>query len=318
MTTPAGGHDTLLDIDWNGKVRWKSEIGKERQGKHRNGSGSNPSPVTDGDYIFVYFKSGNLAGLDFDGKILWKTNLQDRFVKDTLYWDLGTSPVLTKTSVITAVMHKGESFLAAFDKATGEMQWKVARNYKTPVEGDHSYATPIVVNDRGRETIIVWGAEHLTAHDVNDGHMLWSCGGFNPEEKRNWVAVASAVIAGDIAVVPYGRGSHVAGVRLVGEGDVTKTNRLWTRENTGCFVPTPAASKNSIYILGDKGEVECLDSKTGETIWKGQFPNHRSKYYASPVVADGKMYAPREDGVILVASVKDKFEFLSKTTWASA
>ena len=52
--------------------RWKSEIGKERQGKHRNGSGSNPSPVTDGDYIFVYFKSGNLAGLDFDGKYFGK------------------------------------------------------------------------------------------------------------------------------------------------------------------------------------------------------------------------------------------------------
>jgi len=36
-------------------------------------------------------------------------------------------------------MHQGESWLAAFDKQNGEMAWKVARNYQTPVECDHGY-----------------------------------------------------------------------------------------------------------------------------------------------------------------------------------
>ena len=33
---------------------------------------------------------------------------------------------------------------------------------------------------------------------------------------------------------------------------------------------------------------------------------------ASPTVADGKLYAPREDGVIMVAAISDGFKFLSE------
>ncbi|MCG8585246.1 MAG: PQQ-like beta-propeller repeat protein [Pirellulales bacterium] len=312
LTCPAEGEDAVLCYDWSGKERWQTKIGADRGGKHRNGSGSNPSPVADGKYVFAYFRSGNLAGLDYKGNLLWKTNLQKRFAKDTLYWDLGTSPVLTKSLVIVAVMHSGESYLAAFDKPTGELKWKVTRNYKTPVEGDHSYATPHVVTQDGKEVLVVWGAERVTAHSVADGSLLWSCGGFNPDEKRNWVVVGSSVVADDIAVVPYGRGSRLAGIKLSGEGDVTETNRLWTRKDTGSFVPTPSVHKGMVYLLRDKGEVECIDPKTGETQWKGEFPRRGSaKFYASPVIADGKMFAPREDGIVLVASVDGKFEFLS-------
>jgi len=313
VTCPVDGLDALIDLTWEGEVRWQTTIGPERPGRHRNGSGSNPSPVTDGKFIFTYFKSGNLACLDFEGRLLWKTNLQKRFAKDTLYWDLGTSPVLTKELVIVAVMHKGESYLAAFDKATGNLQWRVLRNYETPVEGDHSYATPHVITQEGREVLVVWGAEHLTAHSIADGEMMWSCGGFNPQRKRNWVVVGSSVLAGDVAIVPYGRGSHLAGVRLGGKGDVSEKNRLWTRDDTGAFVPTPVVHDGKLYLLRDKGEVECINPQTGETLWSGQFPRRGSaKYYASPVVADGKMFAPREDGVVLVAGVEGKFEFLSQ------
>ncbi len=312
LTSTIDEEDALIDFDWNGDVRWQTKVGPARQGKHRNGSGSNPSAVTDGEHIFVYFKSGNLAGLNFAGEVLWKTNLQDRFAKDTLYWDLGTSPVLTDDFVVVAVMHKGESYLAAFEKETGDLAWRQLRNYQTPVEGDHSYATPIVVDGTAGQTIVVWGAEHLTGHAAADGKLLWSCGGFNPEQKGNWVAVSSAVIAGDIAVVPYGRGSHLAGVKLNGTGDVTETHRLWTRTDTGSFVPTPAVHDGKLYVVRDQGEVECIDPQTGETAWTGRFPKNRNKYYASPTVADGKIYAPREDGVVLVAGIKNEFQLLAE------
>jgi outer membrane protein assembly factor BamB len=209
-------------------------------------------------------------------------------------------------------MHSGESYLAAFDKLTGELRWKVPRNYQTPVEGDHSYATPIVLNRDGSEIILVWGAEHLTAHAASDGRVLWSCGGFNPERNGNWVAVASAVVAGDLAIVPYGRGSRLTAVKLDGQGDVTETNRVWTRNDTGSFVPSPTVYNGKLYLVRDEGEVQCLDVKTGETIWTDRLPKHRAKYYASPLIAGGKLYAAREDGVVFVANVRDKFELLSE------
>lgn len=310
VTGPVDGHNGVIAFDWQGKEQWRTKLAGERRGKHRNGSAANSSPATDGNLLFGYFKSGELAALDLSGKILWTTNLQERFAKDTLYWDIGTSPVLTEKAVVVAVMHSGESYLAAFEKATGELLWKVSRNYKTPVEGDHSYATPIIINRDGQEQILVWGAEHLTIHATADGKMLFECGGFNPDKKGNWVQVASALVAGDMAVVPYGRGAKIAGIKLTGSGNVTETNRVWTRDDLGSFVPSPAAHQGKVYVVRDEGEVVCLDIKTGETVWTDRFPKNRNKYYASPLIAGGKLYAPREDGVVFVADIRDGFKLL--------
>lgn len=312
LTSTLDGKDLALAYDWNGKPIWNTEIGTGVPGKHRNGSGSNPSLVTDGERVFAYFKSGNLAGLDFEGNVLWQTNLQETYGKVKLYWDQGTSPALTQRDVVVAVMHGGDSYVAAFDQRTGKPTWKVPRNYKVPVECDHSYATPIVINQNGKETILIWGAEHLTAHDAKDGSELWSCGGFNPEEKRNWVQVASFVVNGDIAVIPYGRGARLTGIRLGGSGDVSDSHRLWTRENIGTFVPSPSLMDGKVFIVRDGGDILCADAQTGETQWQDRFPKHRAKFYASPTIAGKRLYVPREDGVVMVADISDGFKLLAE------
>lgn len=312
LTAPVDGQDAALALDWSGKPVWRTVIGPERAGKHKNASGCNPAPATDGHSVFVYFKSGTLAALDLDGKLRWKTNLQEQFGKDTLWWDIGTSPALSGRDVVIAVMQQGDSYLAAFDKVSGRLHWKVARNFTTALEGDHSYATPIVIRHEGREAILVWGGEHLTAHDAADGRTLWSCGDFNPDQRRNWPAVSSPVVVGNLAVVPYGRGERLHGIRLGGRGEVTATHRAWKREDAGSFVPTPAEYKGRVFVLGDTGKVACIAPDTGKTIWSGELPKHKSKFYASPVVAGGRLYAAREDGVVFVARVEGKFEVLAE------
>ena len=133
------GKDALLSFDWSGKEVWQKTFGPEDRGKHRNGSGCNASPTTDGEGVFVYFKSGTLAALELDGTVRWETNLVKQYGRDVLFWDQGTSPVLTRKHVVMTRIHQGESWLAAFDKRSGAMEWKVARNYDTPTEGDHGY-----------------------------------------------------------------------------------------------------------------------------------------------------------------------------------
>ena len=311
LTCPVDGEDAVLGYDWEGEKLWQSTLGKERKGKHRNGSGSNPSVVTDGNLLFALFKSGNFGGLDFKGKVQWKTNLSG-YGKDSLYWDFGTSPILTEKHVIVALMREKNSWLIAFEKDTGEVAWKVERNYETPSEGDHSYATPILIEHEEEEAILVWGAERLTAHSAKDGSILWISSGFNPKKKNNWVVVGSHVVAGEVAIVPYGRGSHIAGIRMGGKGDVTESNRLWTRADSGSFVPTPAVADGKVFVLRDRGEVHCIDPKTGKSHWEDAFPKASSSYYGSPTIAGGKLYAPREDGVILVADISDGFRFLAE------
>jgi outer membrane protein assembly factor BamB len=316
VTAPTNEQDAVLAFDREGKALWHRTLGPENPGKHRNGSGSNPSPATDGSRLYVNFKSGALAALEFDGKVRWQINLVSRYGPDTLYWDHGTSPVLTDKNVVMARMHQGDSWLAAFDKLTGRLVWKVPRNFETPQEGDHGYTTPLVVKHLGKEALLVWGAEHLTLHDAHNGKTLWTCGGFNPESKALWPAVATPVIAGNMVVVATGRNDRnqprLHGIRLGGQGDVTKTHRVWKREDIGTFVPSLAEYQGRVYLVRDRGQVECIDPTTGASIWTATLPTASASYYSSPLIANGRLYAAREDGVVFVASIQDQFELLSE------
>jgi outer membrane protein assembly factor BamB len=318
LTSPSEGEDAVLAFDFSGKLLWQTKLGPEMRPKHRQlASSSNASPVTDGTRLFVYFKSGNFAALEFDGSARWQINLVERFGADQLVWDQGTSPVVTEKHVVMARMHGGPSWIAGFDKETGEMHWQQPRNYKTPPENDNAYTTPVVYERDGREALLVWGADHLTAHDAANGKLLWFSGNFNPGNSRNWPAIAIPVIVGNIAVVPVGRDdrpgqAHVHGIKMGGSGNVTGTHRVWKRDDLGVFAPSPAEYKGRVYLLRDRGELVCIDPASGKTIWSEAFPTTKDSYYASPIIANGLLYAARQDGTVFVARVEDKFELLSE------
>jgi outer membrane protein assembly factor BamB len=317
LTSPSEGQDAVLAYDLKGTLLWETKLGPESPPKHRTlGSSSNASPITDGQGLFVYFKSGNFAALEFDGTVRWQLNLVEQFGRDQLFWDQGTSPVVTDQHVVMTRMHGGDSWIAGFDKKTGEIQWQQSRNYDVPNENDNGYTTPVLFDHNGTKALLVWGADHLTAHDATNGSLLWSVGGFNPAGTAFWPAIASPVIHKDIAVVPVGRDDRnqatVHGIRLGGSGDVTHSHRAWVREDIGVFVSSPAEYEGRVYLLRHRGEVVCIDPATGRTIWADAFPRSSASYYSSPVIANGVLYAAREDGVVFVARIGDRFEFVSE------
>ncbi|MEM7143890.1 MAG: PQQ-binding-like beta-propeller repeat protein [Verrucomicrobiota bacterium] len=314
LTAVDDEEDIVLAYSLDGELLWSTDVGDGRDGRHKNASGSNPSPSTDGEIIAVSFKSGNLAALDFEGKRLWDVNLIDKYGDIKMNWDFGTSPVIVGDLVVAAVMHAGESYVAAFDKNSGALKWKIDRTYPDFNESDNSYATPLVFkNTDGADALLIWGANHLTAYNAADGELLWSAADFNPDEERNrnWCAIATPVIIDDLAVIPFGRGKHLAGMKLHGEGDVTESNRTWTRDGSG-EVPSLSAYDGKIYVLKNRGEVICVDPADGDTVWNDAFPRGSGSFFASPLVADGKLYAAREDGTVFVADIKNDFEVLSE------
>jgi outer membrane protein assembly factor BamB len=315
VTCGIDGQNGLVCYGMDGQEQWRRQFGAEVAGKHRNASGSNPSPVTDGQHVVAYYKSGTLACLDTAGNEKWKTNLQDRYGKDTLWWDLGTSPVLAGDLVIVAVMHASESYLVAFNLADGSVAWKQNRTYKRPDEADQAYTTPQLVRLDGSDVIVTWGADHLTGHDAASGEQLWECGGFNPDNKGFWRVIASAAVDDGIAIVPYGRGEFLAGVRLGGKGDITASNRIWemSGRGVGTDVPTPIVANGRAVVLGDDGKIVCRDLQTGKELWSAELPKNRNKFYASPVLAGDTLYAAREDGMVFVGRVSESgFELLSE------
>lgn len=317
LTSPDNGSDAVLAIDLEGGQVWKTTLGQETPPKHRKlGTSSNASPVTDGTGLFVYFKSGAFAALEMNGKVRWKRNLAKEFGKQKLYWDQGSSPVILGDLVILSRLHAGDSWVAGFDKATGEIRWKTKRNYECPAENDNGYTTPIPVRHGDRDAVLVWCSDRLTTYAADDGSLLWQCAGFNPNGNKLWPPIATPVVSGDIAVIPVGRDdrkqAEVHAVRLGGNGNVTGTHRLWERDDFGVFAASLIAHEGRVYLLRNKGGVVCLDPKTGKPFWETAFPKAAAAYYASPVIAGGILYAAREDGMVFAARVGENFQLLGE------
>jgi len=93
---------------------------------------------------------------------------------------------------------------------------------------------------------------------------------------------------------------------------ISRARRVWERKDTGSFVPTPAAYKGHVFLLHDRGEIECIDPSDGKTLSKGKLPRSSANFYSSPTIADGKVYAAREDGLIFVATAEGPFQVLSQ------
>jgi outer membrane protein assembly factor BamB len=304
VTSPIGDQDGLLAFDTKGKELWRKTFGALIPGRgQRVGSSTNSSPVTNGEVVVVYFKSGTVACLDLDGKPLWQINLQERYGKDTLWWDQGTSPVFAAGNVVVAVMQTdGESYLVSLDRKTGKEVWKTPRKYETGKESGDAYTTPHVVKVNGKEQIISWGADHLTGHDAETGKLIWECGGFNPKRTGMQRVIASAVVGDGLAVVPFNRGDALAAIRLDGSGNVSETHWAWRNDQLGSDAVSPILHDGKVYVVKDggpqRGRLTCLDAKTGKTLWESTLPKGPQVYYSSPLLVGDRIYCAREDGML--------------------
>ncbi len=314
VTSSIDDQDGVICYDFNGSEEWRHQFGPQSPGKHKMGSGSNPSPTTDGENLIVYFKSGTLACLNLSGKVLWETNLQDAYGEDTLWWDLGTSPVLVDDLVIVAVMNDGDGFLVALDLATGEEAWKQSRIYEVPKECDNSYTTPALTDDK--KVIVTLGADHVTGHDVRTGKLLWECGGLNPAGEAAQRTIASPTISDDVVVVPYRRGEMLTAIQLGDQGDITDTGKVWDKPAKAGDVPTPLVVDGKVIVLSDRGDLTCLDLASGEELWTAELPRGRAKYFSSPVLANDLLYCLREDGMLHVGRVDAGYEHLDEYNFA--
>ena len=227
-----------------------------------------------------------------------------------MWWDLGTSPLLTDNAVVVAVMQTGPSYLVAYDKKSGERLWKVERNLGAPKEAAQSYQTPLNVQVGDRNCIAVMGADHLTIHDASDGRELGRLGGFNPTQHEFFRSIASPVASGNLIVCPYARGDSLTCVRLddlaAGKGE---DSIEWFRDDVGSDVPTPAEHDGRVYVVGDgkaaRGLISGIEMETGKTAWSLQLPKSRIGFSSSPLVAGNHLYVTREDAVTYVIGPLD-------------
>jgi outer membrane protein assembly factor BamB len=301
-----------------GQPVWKRDLGAGGAANprlYRKQNMSSPSPATDGTHIYVMTGTGLLRAFDFNGKELWLRDIQKDYGAFGLNWGYASSPLLYEDSLYVQVLHgmktDDPSYVLRLDKKTGKTIWKVERPTDAIRESPDAYTTPAIVKPGGKPELVIIGGDCVTGHDLATGKELWRANGLNPENNPAWRIVASPLIEGDI-VYAFTRQKPTLAIRAGGRGDVTESHRLWALERSS-DVPTPVTDGQYLYIVHDRGIVFCYDAKTGAEIYGGQ----RIKpaiYSASPVLADGKIYATSEEGVTTVLKAGPTFEILAENT----
>ena len=284
-----------------GKLVWERTAweGTPYDSRHKRGSYAAPTPVTDGNAVYVSFGAEGLYAYGFDGKLLWKADLGGIATMGVGY---GISPLLHGDLLITLCDEdSGEkSYIAAFHKKTGKEAWRVPRKVQV------SWATPILVKAGARDELITAGAENVIAYDPQTGKELWRMRGLESN------AVPSPVAGDGVVVVSSGYPNKIAvAVEPGGSGDVTDSKRvLWKYTKGTAYVPSPIFYAGFVYLMTDKGLLTCIDAKTGEVKYEGARPPVGASFMASPVAYDGKLLIVSMDGDAFVLKAGPVFEVL--------
>jgi len=292
----------VLAIDAKtGKILWEKVAfeGTPHDSAHRKASFASPTAVTDGKRVYAFFGSEGLYAYDFDGKRLWKAAMPGIANMGVGY---GTSPVLHDGFVILQCDEDGgvESFIAAYDAATGKEAWRVPRKIQV------SWATPVIVRAGERDELVTAGAEWLIAYEPKTGKELWRSKGLGSN------AVPTPVVGKDIVVLTSGYPSKRAiAIKPGGSGDITGSDRvLWTYEKGTAYVPSPILYGDFVYLVTDKGLMTCLDAKTGAVRYEGARLPVPATFMASPVAFEGKILLPSQDGDTFVIKAGPAHEVL--------
>ncbi len=64
---------------------------------HEKHNLATPTPVTDGDRLFIWFGTGQLAALDMRGGVVWTKHLGQEHSPFDIGWGHGALPSSTKT-----------------------------------------------------------------------------------------------------------------------------------------------------------------------------------------------------------------------------
>ncbi len=275
-----------------GKTIWVTDVhtGGLMSG-NKKASQASSSVACDGKRLFINFVNGGAAyttALSLDGKQLWQTKISDYVI----HQGYGSSPALYQSLVLVSADNKGGGALAALDRGTGEIVWRVERP-KLP-----NYASPVVVKAAGKEQLVFTGCDVVASLDPLTGKKFWEVPGATTE------CVTTTVTHGGLIYTTGGYPkNHVAAMKADGSGEVVWSN------GTRVYVPSMVVHKDHLFALTDAGIATCWNAATGEEKWKGRLGGGFS---ASPVLVGDRFYAINEKGTGFVfAADPEKFELLS-------
>jgi outer membrane protein assembly factor BamB len=269
-------------------------IGGARLTNFKN-SHASPTPIIDGDRVYVHFGALGTAALTAAGEIVWKTRLPYESQHGN-----GGSPALHGDLLIISCDGSDTAFVIALDTKTGKTRWKTDRRYPA----DQAYSTPLVIRVGDRDQVISVGAYRAAAYDLQSGREIWRV-----RYDDGFSNVPRPVTGHGLVYIATGfQQPSLLAVRPDGTGDITKTHVAWTLQRGAPLTPSPLIVGDELYLVSDFGIASCVDAKTGQPHWQQRLGGN---YSASPVFADGRIYFQSEEGVTTVIAPGKTFQKLA-------
>lgn len=292
-----------------GEIQWaspfKTEATPDRyQGYIRDHGYASSTPATDGERVFVFAGKSGVYAFDLKGKQLWRTSVgTDSAMRN---WGSASSPVVYKGTVLVNASAESGKFYA-LNVEDGKVVWE---NDASAAYG--SWATPVLVKGEGGRIEMI----------VNVPYEVWS---LNPDTgKLFWYAEATGdgpvnptvVVKNNVVFALGSRGGRSSAIKIGGKGDISK-NVVW-QSSANSYVSSPIAYGDHLYVISDQGIMTCLDAKSGEEVYKSRLTGveGRSAVYASPLLADDKIYIPSRRKGIVVLAAGGEFKELARNVFS--
>ncbi len=309
LTTAVGEKDgpislRALCVDAaDGHIVWDVEVlqpaATAAQEMHSKNSMASPTPIVEGDRLYVHFGHLGTAALDLDGNVLWRQTALGYHPRH----GNGGSPQLVGDLLVFSCDGMENPFVAALDRGTGDIRWRTDRN--TTAIKTFSFSTPTAIEVDGGQQIILPGSGFVGAYDPRDGHEIWRV-----RYGEGYSVVPRPVFANGLLFVASGFDRSVLyAINPEGaHGDATDSHVVWSHEKGTPLTPSVLVVGDELYFASDNGVATCVDARTGNVHWTKRLGGDFS---ASPVFADGRIYFSSEAGVTTVIQAAKAFESIA-------
>ncbi len=273
----------------------------EPQFAHKFNTYASPTPVIEGNRVYVTFGSAGTACLDTDtGRVWWAR----RDLPCDHWRGAGSSPILWRNLFLLHYDGADLQYVVALDKQTGQTVWKTDRSVdfkdldatgRIMLEGDlrKGYSTPLIIELEGKPAMLSLGSRALYLYDPATGREFWQATNYNCHS-----GTCRPLYIDGIAYVGWGfpRG-ELSALQVGAAGWQQAPEESWRITRNVPSKPSPVVVGDLLFMVDDGGVGTCVDIRTGEEVWRQRIGGNFS---ASLLAAGDRVYCFNEEGVATV------------------
>ena len=307
---------TLVCLDAiTGESKWTRSAKGGSPRMHRMNNPAAPTPVATKDVVVLSWydearRKSILSGYSHEGAPTWEVEVGPHNSSH----GPALQPSVHENRILFANLHKSGGTVGALDAETGKMVW--SREYDQPAS-KNTYAAPFVrerLSDEGprKEVVVASTGTGVIGLDFETGKDLWEMPGvFNHRCIISPFDLLSGSGLDDALIVAGCKNNTFFALRPPDAAAGKDPEIAWRLTKAAPYVPTPVSDGKTTFVLSDGGIIHALDSKSGEPRWVERL---QGNFYASPILANGKLYCLTREGEMIVAEVGESFNLIASSS----